>query len=240
MCIPPNVTGQIWVDSNNNSARDLGELGWKEKPIRIDLFGTTPLRASMDSQGHFVFQMPYRLPNQTFTVYDEASGRPLAMFTTDENGTAYVPIPIPVPGPNAGTSVSFGGNETSMICADTPYHVVAGTLVDPGDIERKLQVDLTTGTNYVASSVKAPPGWILEFSTDGGVSWNGTEPSPASRISNIRAISPEPVEAFDWVNGTGNTEQVFRASSTIALSAGQLTSATGGFGCFLGHPLAHT
>lgn len=229
MCIPPNVTGEIWIDANTNTIRDAGELPLKKKPVRILLFNKTWLDGTMDDNGLFIFDMPYLFANETFEVYDTATGAPLATFTTDANGTAFVPIPIPVPPKTFGKDVLFGGNSSSSVCALRPYDVEVKALLETGNWTRTIQVDFAAGNNYSSGSIQPSEGWLVEFSTDGGLSWNATEPVPSSQVSSIRATSSKPIAASEWQNGTDGAVQMFTTTSSLAMNAGQLSSATSEF-----------
>jgi hypothetical protein len=47
----------------------------------------------------------------------------------------------------------------------------------------------TTRETYVPGTFAAPYGWIRQWSTNGGLSWLATEPSPATSVNSIRAVS---------------------------------------------------
>lgn len=227
-CAPQTITGTIWIDADNDTTKDPNELPYKNRPVKLVLPNGTVISTTPDpTTGAFAFPIGY-MPDTAFTILD-FDDTPLASFTTDSTGSASIPIPIPPPAIDpTGQTVNYAGNSSSAICADANYDVVVGSLIAPGTNPRQIQVDFTAGSNYTAGSVQAPAGWAVEYSGDGGLTWFSAEPSPASLVTNIRAISPANTSAGEWVNSTGNTAQMF--VSTIAANAGPASLAPTGNG----------
>lgn len=230
VCLPPNVTGVVWVDTDNDTVRDSGELPFKNKPVKLQLPDGTWLYDTTDAQGNFAFSMPNVFANRTFAVLDAGTGFVLMNFTTSPQGSAFVPIPIPIPAEQPGETSVIGGNDLSglmEVCATTPYHVVLGSLSQPNTSTNMMQVDFTAGTNFIAGSFRQPRGWSVQFSTDGGITWAASEPSPASSITNIRTQGLSSL-GEDWVNATGNTAQFFSSASFASLDSKSVSSGSSG------------
>lgn len=208
------LIGDIWIDADGDGVQDADEVPYKAKGVYIILPDNSILPGTIDSLGHFSFNTSnVSLSNTPLTIYDAATGQQLANFTTDLSGNAYVPIPIPIPTDPVG--VTIANSSTNCLPVDTAYTAAVGAPLQTGNTTRQIQVDLASSTNYTAGSAKAPYGWTLQYSTDGGKSWTATEPSPASLVTNLRAISPKPISA----NTSSSGSSAVTTYSSIAFTA---------------------
>ncbi len=64
------------------------------------------------------------------------------------------------------------------------YENTTGSIVNAD-----LRDALVAPNSYVAGSLNVPAGWTPEWSTDHGTTWVTTEPSPASTVTNVRAVN---------------------------------------------------
>lgn len=114
--------------------------------------------------------------------------------------------------------------DTSVVASGTTITAVASSLLDPGNGTRELRIDLDATTIYQAGGVTAPEGWTVEWSTDGGATWVGTEPVPPESVTNVRAFAV--VEAGDVVLGAQRYTKALDAS----VPASTFSGSTGGDG----------
>jgi hypothetical protein len=87
-----------------------------------------------------------------------------------------------------------------------------------------LRLDLPDGAVYQAGGVTAPEGWTVEFSTDGGDTWVGTEPGTAADVTNIRATSTVTAGAIS------DGSQIYSTTVTSPIPASTFGASTGGDG----------
>ena len=112
----------------------------------------------------------------------------------------------------------------SVIANGTAVALSVGSLLEEGSGSRELRLDLPEGAVYQAGGVTAPEGWTIEFSTDDGVSWVGTEPGTASDVTNIRATSTVTAGAIS------DGSQIYSTTVTSPIPASKFGASTGGDG----------
>jgi len=112
----------------------------------------------------------------------------------------------------------------SVIASGSAATMSVGSLLGAGTGSRELRLDLPDGAVYQAGGATAPEGWTVEFSTDGGNAWVGTEPGTASDVTNIRATGT--VTAGAIADGS----QTFATSVTSPIPASTFGASTGGDG----------
>jgi hypothetical protein len=71
----------------------------------------------------------------------------------------------------------------------TVVQVGTSALLTPGAGDREIRTTYTSTTVYQAGTAVAPEGWTLYYSTDGGNNWQLSEPTPASSVTDIKAIA---------------------------------------------------
>lgn len=114
--------------------------------------------------------------------------------------------------------------DTSVVESGTTITAVASSLLDPGNGARELRIDLDATTIYQSGGVTAPEGWTVEWSTDDGATWVGTEPVPPEDVTNVRATAT--VVAGEVVLGT----QLYKKQLDVSVPASTFSGATGGDG----------
>lgn len=214
--IPIGIDGVVFYDSNPNKDLDTGEYPYANQTIQPRFpNGTIFTTLTTSANGSFSINNQNPGPNQQLFV-TTPNGTVLHNFTTNSYGSrhnAEVPIPL---GSTRGSTITVGNGTT--VCSNEPVDVVVGSLLTSGNSSRTLEVTMMPNAVYQSGSVKAPLGWTLEYSTDGGSTWTTTEPAPASLVTNIRALSPGDIYAGTIVNDTGNTEQEFVSEAAVASS----------------------
>ena len=121
----------------------------------------------------------------------------------------------------AGTLLRDG----STVNESTTVKVGASSLLKEGTGNRELQVHLDPGFVYQSGGVTAPEGWTVQYSTDNGISWGNSEPSPASNVTDVRATKSA-LAAGPIVNGS----QIFSSETVTAIPASTFAGSTGGDG----------
>lgn len=158
------------------------------------------------------------------TPYQEvASGNDNEKFNSDY-GVALGELLI---GTNATVSLSKTASAATILPGATNLYAIAFTNSGSsaaGDamigLPLVIQDKIPTGTLYVAGSAAASntapagvPGYRVLFSTDGGLTWSATEPSPASVVTHLQW----------WLNGAlpagaaGTVRFSVQVSGTYAL-----------------------
>jgi hypothetical protein len=62
---------------------------------------------------------------------------------------------------------------------------------------------IPTGTDFVGGSLKVPPGFTANFSTNSGTNYSAVEPSPANTVNNIKATG---INVPNNANGQGQVQ----------------------------------
>ena len=114
--------------------------------------------------------------------------------------------------------------DSSVLSTGDTLTAVAGGLLNPGSGSRELRIDLDPATIYQAGGVTAPEGWTIEWSTDDGASWVGTEPGIPGDVTSVRATAT--VVAGTVVQGSQRYSKTLNASAPASTFSGS----TGGDG----------
>lgn len=136
-------------------------------------------------------------------------------------GLAQAEVPPPT------LTLLVGGQpirDTSVLESGTTLTAVASSLLQEGNGPRELRLDLDPATIYQSGGVTAPEGWTVEWSIDGGDSWVGVEPNPASGVTNVRATAS--VEAGAAALGS----QRYTKQLAANVPASSFSGSTGGDG----------
>lgn len=228
-------------DINNNNTWDFN----KDIPLANQLVtlrfpnGTTFASITTDPSGYFSFVSAQAAVNQLLNIV--VNGTVLGSVSTDSAGLATKIMPLPLTKnaifiyssivPDNGTGIP------GEVCQNTPFTIVTGSLLLQGSGQRILQATIPPGVTYQSSSLVFPKGWKAEYSTggfwisifwsnltsksaDNGATWVAIEPSPASSVTNVRAVAPNATQASSWINQTGAAEQLFVADVSVAKAAG--------------------
>ena len=144
-------------------------------------------------------------------------------------GVASMPSASPVQAADADPLLvvqTSGGTvrDGSVIENGTAVALSVGSLLEEGSGSRELRLDLPDGAVYQAGGVTAPEGWTVEFSTDGGDTWVGTEPGTASDVTNIRATSTVTAGAIS------DGSQIYSTTVTSPIPTSTFGASTGGDG----------
>lgn len=129
--------------------------------------------------------------------------------------------------PSAEMAVTVGGvpiRDASVVDDGTSVSVGVSGLLTPGSGQRELRATLDPGMQYTAGTAEAPEGWNIEFSTNGGSSWVGTEPSPASTVTDVRATAAVTAGAI-----TGYS-QLYSSETVAPVPSSTFSGSTGGDG----------
>lgn len=154
-------------------------------------------------------------------------------FATVAAFVVYAPLPslgslVTDPTPDlagSSTSVSISGSpirEGAVLSAGATATIGTSALLNPGLGNREIRTSYDAHTVYQAGSVQAPEGWTLQYSTDHGVNWVNSEPSPASSVTDIRATKTNVAAgAIDGYSQEYSSETVSSIpSSTFSASTG--------------------
>lgn len=124
-------------------------------------------------------------------------------------------------------AITVGGTpvrDGSVIDEGTTVNVGVSGLLTPGTATRVLQASLDDGMKYTAGGAEAPEGWNIEYSTDDGDTWTGTEPTPAADVTDVRASASVTAGAI-----TGYSQR-YTSSTVAAIPSSTFTGSTGGDG----------
>jgi hypothetical protein len=121
----------------------------------------------------------------------------------------------------AGTLLRDG----STVNQGTTVKVGSTSLLKEGTGNRELRVKLDPGLVYQSGGVTAPEGWAVEYSTNNGTSWVGTQPSPASGVTDVRATKSA-LAAGPIISGS----QIFSSETVTPIPASTFSGSTGGDG----------
>lgn len=155
-----------------------------------------------------------------------------ALVTTPLAALAFVTLPVAPVGaaagePSAEMAVTVGGvpiRDNSVVDDGTSVSVGVSGLLTPGTGTRELRATLDPGMQYTAGSAEAPENWNIEFSTDGGTNWAGTEPTPASNVTDVRATASVTAGAI-----TGYS-QLYSSETVAPVPSSTFSGSTGGDG----------
>ena len=155
-----------------------------------------------------------------------------ALVATPLAALAFVTLPVAPAGaaagePSAEMAVTVGGvpiRDNSVVDDGTSVSVGVSGLLTPGTGTRELRATLDSGMRYTAGSAEAPEGWNIEFSTDGGTGWVGTEPTPASNVTDVRATASVAAGAI-----TGYS-QLYSSETVAPVPSSSFSGSTGGDG----------
>lgn len=129
--------------------------------------------------------------------------------------------------PSAEMAVTVAGvpiRDASTVDDGTSVSVGVSGLLTPGSGQRELRATLDPGMQYTAGSAEAPEGWNIEFSTNGGTNWVGTEPTPASGVTDVRATASVTAGAI-----TGYS-QLYSSETVAPVPSSTFSGSTGGDG----------
>lgn len=155
-----------------------------------------------------------------------------ALVTTPLAALAFVTLPVAPAGaaagePSAEMAVTVGGvpiRDNSVVDDGTSVSVGVSGLLTPGTGTRELRATLDPGMQYTAGTAEAPENWNIEFSTDGGTNWVGTEPTPASNVTDVRATASVTAGAI-----TGYS-QLYSSETVAPVPSSTFSGSTGGDG----------
>ena len=114
--------------------------------------------------------------------------------------------------------------DSSVVATGTELTAVASGLLTQGTGSRELRIDLDPLTVYEPGGVTAPEGWTVEWSTDGGTSWVGSEPAVPADVTNVRATA----DVVAGVSSQGS--QRYTQTFTAPVPASTFSANTGGDG----------
>ena len=154
--------------------------------------------------------------------------RTISVVLTASFALGFAAIPSPAAATSAsanmtsiinGSPVADGSvvNETSTVTIGT------SALLTPGYDTRTLQMNLETGTPYVAGSAVAPEGWQIQYSTN-GTTWQTSEPATASTVKAVRATAKAAAGQID------GRSQVYSSESLASIPATNLSATSNGDG----------
>ncbi|MCB1001278.1 MAG: fibronectin type III domain-containing protein [Acidimicrobiales bacterium] len=114
--------------------------------------------------------------------------------------------------------------DSSTVADGGDVSVGVSGLLTPGTGTRELRATLDPGMVYTAGSAQAPEGWTIQFSTDNGGTWGGSEPNPASGVTDVRATASVTAGAI-----TGYS-QLYASSTVAPVPSSTFAGSTGGDG----------
>ena len=143
-----------------------------------------------------------------------ASATPSTVATADQAGSS--------------TEAYINGQtlrEGATLADGTVVHIGTSALLYPGVGDREIRTSYTDKTIYQAGTAVAPEGWTLYFSTDHGISWQTSEPVPASSVTDIKATGLNVTAGL--INGFS---QGYSTETTAAIPASVFSANSGGDG----------
>lgn len=128
-----------------------------------------------------------------------------------------------------GVDVNVTVNDTAIADGSTVAvgsTVTLGTsgLMSPGSGGRTLRTTLHSGTVYQAGTAVAPEGWTINYSSNNGTTWSGTQPTPASAVTDIRATATATAGLIE------GTSQIYSSETTSSVPSSTFLANAGGDG----------
>lgn len=128
----------------------------------------------------------------------------------------------------SNTAVTLGGTpirEGATLAGGATLGIGTSALLNPGVGAREIRTQYDANTVYQAGTARAPEGWTLSYSIDHAVNWVGTEPTPASAVTDIRATAAS--VAAGAIDGYS---QQYSTETTAAVPSSTFSASTGGDG----------
>ena len=129
--------------------------------------------------------------------------------------------------PGVGMNVIVGGSaiaDGSTVATGSTITLGTSGLLSPGSGSRTLRSTLHAGTVYRTGTAVAPEGWTINYSANGGSTWSGSEPSPVSSVTDVRATA---IASAGLIDGTS---QVYSSETTSSVPSSSFSASTGGDG----------
>ncbi|MCX6414618.1 MAG: fibronectin type III domain-containing protein, partial [Actinobacteria bacterium] len=129
--------------------------------------------------------------------------------------------------PGVGMNVIVGSSaiaDGSTVATGSTITLGTSGLLSPGSGSRTLRTTLHAGTVYRTGTAVAPEGWTINYSANGGSTWSGSEPSPASSVTDVRATA---IASAGLIDGTS---QVYSSETTSSVPSSSFSASTGGDG----------
>lgn len=155
-----------------------------------------------------------------------ASSLALSAIQADPASAA---VNMPNPGvAGSNTTVNFNGEpirEGSTLAGGSVIGIGTSALLNPGVGVREIRTSYDANVVYQAGTARAPEGWTLMYSTDGGHTWSDTEPDPASDVTDIKASASN--VAAGLISGFSQT---YSTETTASIPSSTFSASTGGDG----------
>lgn len=129
--------------------------------------------------------------------------------------------------PGVNMNVTVGDSlvaDGSTVATGSVVGLGTAGLLSPGSGSRELRTTLHPGTVYRSGSALAPEGWTVNYSTNSGTSWQASEPSPASGVTDVKATATVSAGLIE------GTSQVYSSETSASIPSSNFTASTGGDG----------
>lgn len=128
----------------------------------------------------------------------------------------------------SNTAVTINGNQIrqgATLAGGTTIGIGTSALLNPGVGAREIRTQYDANTVYQAGTARAPEGWTLSYSIDGGNTWLNSEPTPASDVTDIKASAAS--VAAGAIDGYSQT---FSTETSASIPSSTFSASTGGDG----------
>jgi titin len=129
--------------------------------------------------------------------------------------------------PGVSMNAIVGGSaiaDGSTVATGSTMTLGTSGLLSPGSGSRTLRTTLHPGTVYRTGTAVAPEGWTINYSANGGSTWNSSEPSPVSGVTDVRATATASAGLID------GTSQIYSSETTSSVPSSSFSASTGGDG----------